>query len=70
MITTRWIVHCDSCGYLLRPEYPAQWVPGRDDSYRFHRKREALRVVSEYSRNVREHMFVEPVIFEKDAVFD
>ncbi len=70
MITTRWIVHCDTCGYLLRPEYPAQWMPDKDESYRFHHKREALRVVAEYSRNLREHMFVEPVNFEKDAVFD
>lgn len=70
MIMTRWIVHCDACGYLLRPEYPAQWMPSRDESYRFHHKREALRVVAEYSRNVREHMFVEAVNFEKDAIFD
>ncbi len=70
MITTRWIVHCDTCGYLLRPEYPAQWVPGRNNSYQFRHKREAIRVISEYSRNVREHMFVEAMTFGKDAIFD
>jgi phage terminase large subunit GpA-like protein len=43
MITTRWIVHCETCGYLLRPEYPAQWMPDKDASYQFHHKREALR---------------------------
>jgi hypothetical protein len=70
MIMTRWIVRCDTCGYLLRPEYPAQWMPDIGNSYRFRHKREALRVVAEYSRNVREHMFVEPVHSEKDVIFD
>ncbi len=70
MLVTRWIVHCDSCGYLVRPEYPSQWVATRDDAYNFHRKREAATVVQEYSRGVREHLFVEPVYREKDAIFD
>lgn len=70
MLVTRWIVHCDSCGYLLRPEYPSQWVATREEAYSFHHKREAATVVLEYSRGVREHLFVEPVYSEKDAIFD
>jgi hypothetical protein len=70
MIRTRWIIHCEMCGFLLRPEYPAQWMPHRLDSYRFHHKRDAIRVIAEYSRNVREHMFIEPERTETDAVFD
>ena len=70
MITTRWIVHCATCGYLLRPEYPAQWIPDRDNSYAFRHKREALRVVAEYSPNVRVQMIVEPMHSEKDMIFD
>ncbi len=70
-VTTRWIVHCQTCGYyLLRPEYPAQWIPDRNNSYRFHHKREAVSVIAEYSRNVRENMVVEPVHSQKDAIFD
>ncbi len=70
MITTRWIIHCETCGYMLRPEYPAEWIPDKDASYRFHHKREALQVVEEYSREVRKGMFVEPVHSVKDVIFD
>jgi hypothetical protein len=70
MITTRWIVHCETCGYLLRPEYPAQWMPDKDASYQFHHKREALRVIEQYSREVRKSMLVEPVHSVKDAIYD
>ncbi len=70
MITTRWIVHCEVCGYLCRPEYPAEWTPDRNDSYRFHHKREALRVITEYSSESRKRMFVEPVRSEKEVIFD
>jgi hypothetical protein len=70
MIKTRWIIHCGGCGYLLRPEYPAEWVPDRGDSYRFHHKRDALRAVAEYSRVARERLSVEPVNTERDALFD
>lgn len=70
-IMTRWIVHCETCGYyLLRPEYPAQWIPDRNNSYRFRHKREAMHVIAEYSPNVRENMVVEPVHSQKDAIFD
>ncbi len=70
MITTRWIVHCKPCGYLSHPEYPAQWAPDRNDSYRFRHKREALRVITEYAPEARKRMFVEPVHSEKDMIFD
>ncbi len=70
MITTRWIIHCETCGYLLRPEYPGQWIPDRNDSYRFGHKREALRVITEYSPEARKRMFVEPVYSERDVIFD
>ena len=53
MITTRWIVHCGVCGYLERPEYPAQWVPEKNHAYRFRHKRDAMGVVpvlAEHSR--------------------
>ena len=39
-------------------------------AYKFHHKREATDVIAQYSRGVREHLFVEPVIIEKDAIFD
>ncbi len=69
-VTTRWIVHCIVCGYLTRPEYPAQWDPDPCSAYRFHHKREALGLLTEYSRMTRQLMAVEPVETEIDAIFD
>ncbi len=70
MITTRWIIHCEMCGYLLRPEYPARWTRDKYSAYRFDHKREALSVVAEYSSNIREWLIVEPFKTEVDAIFD
>ncbi len=70
MLTTRWIVHCGMCGYLMQPEYPAQWGPDRWNAYRFHHKREALCAVTEYSRPVREFLVIEPLESESDGIFD
>lgn len=70
MMITRWVVHCDVCGYLKWPEYPAQWAPDRHDAYRFHHKRDALGVVAVYLRTARQHLFVEPVSYDADAIFD
>jgi hypothetical protein len=70
MIKTRWIVHCDSCGYLLDSAYPAQWAPDRSEAHNFHHKKEAVAAVQQYSRYVREHLLVEHVTVEKDAIFD
>ncbi len=71
MITTRWIVHCERCGYLTQPQYPAQWVPERNQAYRFHHKRDALSVVALYSPSSRERLRVEPVTkHQEEIVFD
>ncbi len=70
MLVTRWIVHCDTCGYLLSPEYPSEWETNREDAYKFHHRREARGVVQQYSRDVRAHLVVEPMNENKDAIFD
>ena len=70
MITIRWIVHCSGCGYLTRPEYPAQWSPDPYAAHRFHYKREAASAIAEYSRSARKWLSVEPVKTEGDAIFD
>ncbi len=70
MITVRWIVHCSGCGYLTRPEYPAQWSPDPSSAYRFHHKREAACVVAEYSHTARKWLHIEPLKTAGDAIFD
>ncbi len=71
MITTRWIIHCEACGYLTQPQYPAQWAWERDHAYRFHRKREALSVFAQYTRSNQERLQVEPVTkHQEETVFD
>lgn len=68
MITTRWIVHCDECGYLMQSEYPGQWVPEKDHAYRFHHKRDALSVIAQYLPSSRERLRVEPVMKHQEEI--
>lgn len=68
MITTRWIVHCDECGYLMQSEYPGQWAPEKDHAYRFHHKRDALSVVGQYLPSSRERLRVEPVMKHQEEI--
>lgn len=70
MITTRWILHCETCGYLSRPEYPGQWIAERTGSFKFRHKRDAIRAVTSYSPANRQLMAVEPLHSSKDDVSD
>jgi hypothetical protein len=71
MIITRWIIHCDECGYLLRQEYPTEWASEKERAYQFRHKREAAGAIEAYSQPVREHLRVEPCCKRRaDVIFD
>ena len=67
-MTTRWVVHDQSWGYLLRPEHPTQWSTDKEQAYRFRHKRDALRVIAQFAPKTRERFLVEPL--EEEVVFD
>jgi hypothetical protein len=68
-MSTCWIIHDVSWGYLLHPEYPTEWSTDRGQAHRFRHKRDALRVVAQFAPKTRERLLVEPLLLkEKEGV--
>ncbi len=67
-MTTRWIIHDLSWGYLLRPEYPTAWGTDKDQAYRFRHKRDALRIIASFAPETRKRFLIEAL--RREVVFD
>ncbi len=69
-MSTSWIIHDVSWGYLSRAEYPTEWTMDKGRAHRFRHKRDALRVIAQFAPKMRERLLVELLPLRKEVVFD